>query len=142
MSSEKPPVVPASIGDLYTPRSRSGLSVRPVTLLASTAAFFRGWTRKCKAAAMAEIAPDLVETWPPAVSVCNPTTASSFTVFSTSTHLPHSCGLNSTHTSMTHPGTQRITQLQYLLPNLVHVKVANPQHSPRLAWFAAVEVGI
>ena len=41
MSTENPPVMPASIGDLYTPRSRSVLPIRLDTL-ASTAAFFRG----------------------------------------------------------------------------------------------------
>ena len=63
ISSEKPPVMPASIGDRYSPRSRSGLLVGSGSALASAAALLRvrGWARKCKAASIAEIGLTLVD---------------------------------------------------------------------------------
>src|SRR5215217_5272246 len=117
MSNENPPVIPVSIGDLYAPRSRSGLLVCSGSALASAMASFRvrGWPRKCKAAAIAEIGPTLVDAWPPTVSGCNPTTASSFTGFCTSAILPFACVLGTAYTSMPDLRARHITHLQYLL---------------------------
>ena len=116
ISSEKPPVMPASIGDRYA--SRSGLPARSGSALASALALLRvrGWARKCKTAAIAEVGPGLVVACVPAASGCNPTTVSFFSVSCTSTVLLV-CGLNTARRSLTHLVNQRIAQLQYLLPD-------------------------
>jgi hypothetical protein len=111
--SEKPPVMPASKGDREAPKSRSGLLVRSTLASAVVLSRVRGWTRKCRAAAIDEIGPDLLDASRPTVSGCNLATASSFIVFSTSARLPFR--LETAHTSMTHLGSRRIAQLQYFL---------------------------
>ena len=88
ISSEKPPVMPASIVDRDAYGVRSGFLERPVSAFASTFSRVRGWNRKGKAAAIAEVRRPLVGAWTSMVSACNPATASCLTAFSISAFLP------------------------------------------------------
>ena len=84
ISSEKPPVMPASIAEREACGVRSGLLGRPVSASAPTFSRVRGWTRKCKVAAIAEVRRPLVGAWGSIVSSCKPTTTSGLAVFSIS----------------------------------------------------------
>jgi len=80
---------------------------------------------------MAEIGPTLVGVWTLIVLGCNPTTASFSTVFCILAHLPLSYLQYYARFSMTHLESQRITQLQYLLPDLVAEEVTYLRSSSR-----------